>query len=321
MKLPPSLIIVASALAFAAHSSQAGELHIFTSDAAGFNTHSPWYDDGKEITVIDSQFTPAHAAALLSDIRRQSQSPITRVVVTHPNPDKFNGLSEFHKHGVLSVASAKTATAMPAVDAYKRYFWVNIAKAFSNETYPRFEPVKTTFSGKQIIKLRSGETITLFELGQPGVSSSQTVVRIDSTGDLIVGDLVHSQHHAWLEGGIVDGKASPTLVGWKADLRELLKLGHGKVFGGRGVFLPVKDAVAQEIAYLDKADAIVDDYVKGLAGKLGELSDPKQQGRHYQAIQAELAKAFPDYALPDLVGYSVYGLVEQKLAALPGGKP
>lgn len=297
----------------------AGQLHVFTSEAAGFNTHSVWYDDGQEVTVVDTQFVPAIAQALVADVQRKTKSPITRIIVTHPNPDKFNALSVFHQLGAKSIASAATAAAIPGVDAYKRYFWVKIAKAFTDETYPKVEPVQSTYTGKQTIRLKSGETLSLFELKVPGVSSNQTVVRIDKTGDLIVGDLVHSNNHAWLEGGIVDGKATPTLAGWKADLKELLTLSKGhpnaKVYGGRGSFLSVSKAVAQQTSYLNKAESVVDAYLASLGSRKAELTDPGKQGAHHAAIQAELAKAFPDYAMADLIGYSVYGLVQQKLAS------
>jgi glyoxylase-like metal-dependent hydrolase (beta-lactamase superfamily II) len=314
MQFRKSTLATAAALALTASAaSSAGQLHVFTSEAAGFNTHSVWYDDGKEVTVVDTQFVPQIAHALVADILKQTHSPITRVIVTHPNPDKFNALSVFHREGAESIASVATAAAIPGVDRYKRNFWVN-AKAFTNDSYPKVEAVKTTFTRQQKITLKSGETITLIELRQPGISSNQTVVRIDKTGDLVVGDLVHTRTHAWLEGGIVDGKPVPTLAGWKADLKDLLKLGSGKVYGGRGDFVPVKQAVAQQIAYLDKANAIVDSYIGSLGDKKTELSDPTQQGLHYAAIQAEFVKAFPDYAMPDLIGYSIYGLVQQKLA-------
>lgn len=319
MTISKPLSILAAALALAA-SAQAGQLHVFTSDAAGFNTHSVWYDDGREVTVVDTQFTLAQAEALLADIRKQTQSPVTRVIVTHPNPDKFNALSVFHAAGAQSIASAKTAAAMPGVDAYKRYFWVKMAKAFTDDTYPKLEAVKTTFDHRMTIKLKSGETITLFELNQPGVSNDQTVVRFDQSGDLAVGDLVSSRNHAWLEGGIVDGKPRFTLDGWKADLRQLASLASkpgAKVYGGRGVFLPVKQAVAEQIAYLDRANAIVEHTLQALGDRKSELSDPAKQQAHYQAIQAELAEAFPDYAMPELVGYSVYGMIQAKLEAKP----
>jgi glyoxylase-like metal-dependent hydrolase (beta-lactamase superfamily II) len=307
--------VLGLALLGAADVALAGKLHVFTSSPAGFNTHSVWYDDGKEVTVIDAQFTPSVAQELVSEIKKQTQSPITRVIVTHPNPDKFNGLSVFHALGAKSYGSTATAAAMPAVDAYKRYFWVKIAKAFTDENYPKMEALQNTFDKQQVVRLKSGETLTMIELALPGVASNQTVVRIDKTSDLVVGDLVHNRHHAWLEGGIQGDKAMFTLAGWKADLAELPKLGVGKVYGGRGQFVGVKQAVAEQTAYLDKADAIVGNYIAGLGDQVGELSDPAKQGAHHAAIQAAFVKAFPDYAMPELVGYGVYGLVQAKLKA------
>lgn len=296
--------------------AEAGQLHVFTSGDAGFNTHSVWYDDGKEVTVVDTQFTLEVAQQLVDDIQKQTKSPITRIIVTHPNPDKFNALSVFHKLGAESIASAKTAAAIPGVDAYKRYFWVEIAHVFTDETYPKVEPVKTTFSGQIVIKLKSGETITLIELKEAGVSSNQVVVRIDSTGDLIVGDLVAYKAHAWLEGGIIDGKTQPNIAGWKADLQQLLTLGKGKIYGGRGQFGPVAEVVPVQIAYLDKADQIVTNYVKKLGDNaLAELTDPVKSQAHFQEIQAEFVKAFPNYALPDLISYGVYGLAFSKISS------
>ena len=133
---------------------------------------------------------------------------------------------------------------------------------------------------------------------------------------LIVGDLVHHKLHAWLEGGIVDGKATPTLDGWIADLQELETTFAGEpeptVYGGRGEPASLSVAVADQIAYLQKADQIVTAYVAGLGDKRAELSGDKA-GEHYAAIQAELVKAFPDYAFPDMISFSVYGLVNSKL--------
>ena len=300
-------------LALHAQPAHAGTLHVFTSDAAGFNTHSVWYDDGREVTVVDAQFTHAHAQAVIDHVKSRTRSPITRVIVTHPNPDKFNGLPVFHAAGAVSIASAATAAALPGVDAYKRRFWIDVAGAFTEATYPRVEPVKQTFTKQMTIRLASGETLTLIGLPQPGISSHQTVVRIDKTGDLVVGDLVHSNHHAWLEGGIVGGQPVPTLAGWKAGLRELPKLGHGKVYGGRGDALPVRDAVAQQVAYLERAEVIVDRYFDGLGDRLQEVADPARRQAHHAAIQAAVAAAFPGFAGPDMVGYSVYGMVQQKL--------
>ncbi len=224
--------------------ADAGTLGTYQSDSQGFDTRTYWYDDGREVTVFDTQFTPALAEAMVAAIRAATPNPITRVVVTHPNPDKFNGLAVFHALGATSTASAATAAALPGVDAYKRAFWIGTG-AFTAATYPRLEPIGQTFRGQHRITLASGETITLTELRNPGVSTTQTVARIDATGDLIVGDLVHGNAHAWLEGGIADGAPRPDIPGWIRALEELPALGGRVVRGGRGDDLPVGEAVVQ----------------------------------------------------------------------------
>lgn len=293
--------------------AHAGTLGVYQSDANGFDTRTYWYDDGREVTVFDTQFVPALTEAMIGEIHKATKSPITRVVITHPNPDKFNGLSVLHKLGATSIASQATADAMKGVNDYKEYFWVNIAKAFTKETYPKFEAVKQTFEGQQVIKLKSGETITLVQLKNAGVSSTQTVARIDATGDLIVGDLVHYNAHAWLEGGIVDGKTQINISSWVAALDELKGLGGKTVHGGRGDDAPVDIAVADEQKYLKAMDALVIQYVKDLGQRASELKDPAKSAEHYKAIQTKSETTFPDRKLSYLIGYGVYGLVNSKL--------
>lgn len=307
------LTAAAVSLLFAstAGTSVAGTLGTYTSTANGFDTHTYYYDDGKEVTIIDTQFVPQLTQAMVDAIRQQSTSPITRVIVTHPNPDKFNGLPVLHRLGVQSIASDATAAAMPGVHAYKRYFFVNIAKAFSEDTYPSFEPVTATFSGRTTIRLKSGETLTLIELKNPGVATTQTVVRIDRTGDLVVGDLVHYRAHAWLEGGIANGSPQPDLAKWRAAVRELESLGKGKVYGGRGQVGSVKDVVAYQTDYLAKAEGIVGTYVSVIPK--AELADPARAQIHYQTLQKLFEQQFPSAELSYLIGYGVYGLVSSKI--------
>lgn len=305
--------LIAAAPAYAAPAT----VHVHTSSPQGFNTHSVWIDDGREVTVIDTQFTPQLAEALVADIAKQTKSRIARVIVTHPNPDKFNALLVFHKLGATSIASRATAKAMPGVDAYKRYYWVQIAKAFTDDSYPKLEAPKQTFSGKFTVKLANGQTLSLHELKQGGVSSTQTVVRVDRSGDLVVGDLVSHRTHAWLEGGIVGGKPKLDVAAWRASLRELRTLSPqpaAKVYGGRGTAQALALAVSEQTAYLDRAEALVQAQEQQLADARAELTDPARQGPHIAQLQQQLAAAFPAYAMPDLVGYSIYGWLATRAA-------
>lgn len=292
-----------------------GTLYTFDSGADGFSTKTFFYDTGSEVVAFDAQFTPELGQRAIDYLKTETENPISYLVITHPNPDKFNGLAAFQDAGATVVASEATAAAMPGVQEYKQAFFVG-AGMFTDETYPKLGSVDETFSDTLTLDLGDGKSVELRELSEPGVSSTQTVAFIPELNALIVGDLVHHKLHAWLEGGIVDGQATPTIDGWIADLHELESAfaadPEPMVYGGRGEAAPLSTAVADQIAYLERADQIVTDYVAGLGDRKPELSGP-DAGQHYAAIQEEIAAAFPDYEFADMIGFSVYGLVNSKL--------
>ena len=226
------------------------QIYSFESDANGFNTKNFFYDNGEEVIVFDTQFTGSLAEQSIAFIRSKTLNPITQVVITHPNPDKFNGAAQFRKIGATIFASKATAAAIPGVHAYKKFYFTQIAKMFTDATYPVEAKIDRVFERELVLRLRNGETIQLNELAQPGVSSNQTVAYIPRMKALMVGDLVHHKAHAWLEGGIVNGRATPTLSGWIQDLRELAKTypADTVVFGGRGVSAELSLAVREQIS-------------------------------------------------------------------------
>ena len=283
------------------------KLQRYTSTAAGFDTHSYYYDTGKEVVVIDAQFTAELAEDLIAKIRRTTNSPIRYLVITHPNPDKFNGASAFRAIGAKVISSAATAAAIPSVHAYKRAFFVDSAKMFKSGTYPKEAKVDEIFSGKMTLALEDNPVIELIELNNAGVSSTQTVVHIPAIKALIVGDLIHHGVHAWLEGGIVDGKPQPDLDAWKRALGELLTFSGTIVYGGRGDSAPVREAVVAQRSYLDAIKKLVTRYVADLGDRRSELFD-SHAGGHHKAIAKAAGAAFPQRELVYLVEYGVYGL-------------
>jgi glyoxylase-like metal-dependent hydrolase (beta-lactamase superfamily II) len=293
---------------------EAGQLHTFTSPPDAFDTKTFFYDSGTEVVAFDTQFTPDLAVQAIAFLRTKTDRPLAYAVISHPNPDKFNGLTAFQQEGAKVVASRATVEAMPGVHEYKKAFFVG-AGMFTEATYPKLGSVDVAFDG-ELTLYPGGQTVELRELSQPGISSNQTVAHIPGLDALIVGDLVHHKAHAWLEGGIVNGKPTPTLDGWIADLNELSELFPGgaelTVYGGRGETAPLPTAVADQIAYLRRADQIVSDYVAGLGARKSELSGPKAN-EHYAALQKEFEAAFPDYALSYMILFGVYGLVNSKL--------
>ncbi len=283
-----------------------GTLYTFTSGPEGFDTRSYYYDTGSQVVVFDAQFTEDLAEALVADIRAHTDSPIAYAVITHPNPDKFNGVGPLRDAGATIVAAEATAAAIPGVHAYKRSYFIG-AGTFTEATYPPEARVDETFSGELRLPLSAGATVELAVLEHPGVSSTQTVAHIPAIDALIVGDLVHHRAHAWLEGGIVEGAPRPDLAAWSEALGELLSYPETTVYGGRGEPAPVAEAVAEQRRYLGGMESLVRDY-------LATLSDPRAAltgdgaDTHYAAITDLARAAFPDYGLDYLVTYGVYGL-------------
>jgi hypothetical protein len=174
--------------------------------------------------------------------------------------------------------------------------------------------VDITFSGDFDLDLESGK-VSLHELTNPGVTMTQTVAHVPAAKALFVGDLVHHKAHAWLEGGIVDGKASPNTDAWKKALMELGSFGGTTVYGGRGVTANVDDAIAAETQYLTDMEALVSDYVASLGESAKDELGGPNAGTHHKNIAEQAAQKYPDYALPYMIEYGVYGLVN-KIAGL-----
>ena len=298
-----------SLVALAACSAPAPEVHAFTSGADGFDTTTYWIDSGEEVVVFDTQFTPALAEQMLAEIEASTDSPVTTVVLTHPNPDKYNGAPVFQQAGATVIASQATADAIPGVHAYKKAYFVG-AGMYTDDTYPAEATVDQTFDGELVLDLGNRLDLRLVELDQPGVSSTQTVASLP--GALVVGDLVAGGVHAWLEGGIVDGVATPTLDGWRADLAQLAEIDpDATVYPGRGAAGPVGVVAAGQSAYLDGMQQLVADYVDGLEDPAAALGGA-EAGEHYAAITAAAEEMVPEYGLSYLITYGVYGLAWQE---------
>ena len=291
-----------------------GRVLEFKSGADGFDTRTFFYEGQNEVIAFDSQFTPELARASIAYLRTQTDKPITWLVITHPNPDKFNGASEFKREGARIIASLATANAIPAVQAYKEYYFTEIAKMFAKGKYPQPTAIDQTFDHQLDLVLRGGERIHLRELSQPGVSSNQTVAFIESVGALFVGDLIHFKAHAWLEGGIVAGQPHPTLSGWIADLRELESLyaSTSTVFGGRGDTADLQTSARAQANYLHSALELIDQELARMGTHANDFTGP-ESGALYHSLAEKFQMKFPDYALSYMIDYGAYGLVQSEL--------
>src|SRR5215218_7537332 len=137
-----------------------GMLYTFDSGEAGFFTKTYFYDTGSEVVAFDAQFTPELAEAAIASLREQTDNPITYLVITHPNPDKFNGAPVFQAEGAEVLASEVTEAAIPGVHEYKKAGFIGMGM-FTEETYPPQATIDETFTGTHTIELSDGKTIEL----------------------------------------------------------------------------------------------------------------------------------------------------------------
>src|SRR5215203_2036271 len=140
--------------------SAGGTLYTYDSGEAGFFTKTYFYDTGSEVVAFDAQFTPELAEEAIAFLREQTKSPITYLVITHPNPDKFNGAPAFQAEGAEVIASNATEAAIPGVHEYKKAGFVGMGM-FTEETYPEQATIDETFTGTHTIELSDGKTVEL----------------------------------------------------------------------------------------------------------------------------------------------------------------
>jgi glyoxylase-like metal-dependent hydrolase (beta-lactamase superfamily II) len=288
--------------------AQQSAIYEFESDGNGFNTKTIFYDNGKEVVAFDAQFMESYAQQAINFLKTKTKSPIKWLVVTHPNPDKFNGIPAFQRIGAKVIMSSASARNLQGVHDYKKYYFVKIAKAFTDENYPKLPKADVTFEKTYEIKLSDGKKIELTEINQKGISTNQTIAYIPTIKAVIVGDLVHHKAHAWLEGPIENGKPDYNTENWVKALQSVLaKYPKGAtIYGGRGKTTSVENGVNEQIDYLKKAETITRNYINSLEGK---TIDEKKAKVDYKQLTKLFETAFPDYSLSYMIEYGAYGLV------------
>ncbi len=280
-----------------------GNIYEFESDANGFNTKTLFYDDGKEVVAFDAQFTVETANKAIDFLRTKTNNPVKYLVVTHPNPDKFNGIPAFQSIGAKVVMSKLSIENMPYVYKYKKYYFVEMAKMFTEETYPKMPAADITFEDNYEIKLANGGVVELTELKQRGISTNQTVAFVTTANALIVGDLVHHNAHAWLEGPIVKGVATFNCENWISVLQQIQSKfnADAEVYGGRGQHDKLSVVIPQQITYLQTAKKITLDYIASIGGDKSKVD--------YTRLQKEFEQKFPTYSLSYMIAYGAYGII------------
>ncbi|QJR15083.1 MBL fold metallo-hydrolase [Usitatibacter palustris] len=203
-----------------------GEAGVASSANEGFNSNAGFVVTDEGVVVIDALGSPALGNALLQAIRKVTNKPVKRVIVTHYHADHFYGLKAFKDAGAEIWAHVSAQEYFESGEAGRRleqrardlFPWVEdnmpLVKA------DRWLDADTSFT-------MGGIRFDIAHLG-PAHSLEDTIVVVPSEGLLFSGDILYTGRIPFV--GEADSKR------WLAMMDRLIALkprvmvaGHGEV--------------------------------------------------------------------------------------------
>lgn len=264
--------------------AQEVSLGVYTSPEDGFSTNAYWLETRDGVILFDAQFLPEHAAQLLTQIEAKSGGKaISDVIISHGNPDKYNGLEVIlAKHPEAKVwATPEIVARINEVDPGKRGYFGPLY----GERYAKTLVLPDTLVTSRQRLDRGGVTLELIPMGA-GVSSAHLVTLINGEA-LVVGDLLHEQTHGWLAEGFSDQ--------WLARLDELSALGAARFYPGRGHVGDASLISAQR------------EYLLGFQRCVGAQVAQEDDAAAQDLIKRCVIEAFPTYSIEAMIDFSVPG--------------
>ena len=205
-------------LRMGAAGSDDGDVHEYVSHPRSFSTSSYWIEGPSGLVMIDTQFLPSACAESLALAEARTGQRVELAIVTHANPDKFNGTAVLQERGIEVVTSAQVLALLPAVHEKRvRAFYDRYAP-----DYPKALPQPTSFGAVHRELEAAGLKLGVHVLGA-GCSEAHVVVTWDDHA--FVGDLVAIRAHSWLEIGKPDA--------WRERIAEIERLGVQRIHCGR----------------------------------------------------------------------------------------
>ena len=257
----------------------AAELTVTThsASAAGFMGNSHLIAGERDAILVDAQFIRSEAAKAIQMVRESGKN-LKYILVTHGHPDHFFWLEDFHK-AFPEARIVAAGNVIPDIESYGPKaiaMWKPVFKEEIPDSFVTPKPVNSTSL------FLDGQELQLLSF-KDGESAHATAVWIPGSRALITGDLAYNRVHLWLRENRPEN--------WLAILDRLEKLNPETIYPGHG---PVGGL---EVLAADR------EYIQTF---IAATAAPATR----EEAMASLKAAYPDYALPVIVDYSVAGRIK-----------
>ena len=191
----------------------------------GFMSNAGFVVTREGVVVFDALGTPALARKLIGEIRKVTQRPIRRVIVSHYHADHYYGLQAFKEAGAEIWAHARGKGVLTSDAAQARLKQrQDLLSPWVDESF-RIVPADLWLEGDTDFKL-GGVHFSVRQVG-PAHSSEDIALFVRNDGVLYAGDLVFKGRVPFV--GEADSKQ------WLAALDTLLALKPHVLVPGHGV--------------------------------------------------------------------------------------
>ena len=216
----------------------------------GFNSNAGFVVTGDGVVVFDALGTPALGAALLAEIRKITDQPVRRVIVSHYHSDHFYGLQAFKEAGAEVWAQAGVRDYLASQAPLERLAerreslapWVTASARIVHPDH--YVDARARFS-------LGGIAFSLYHAG-PAHSPEDMMMLVEEDGVLFAGDLIFAGRVPFV--GDADSRS------WLEALDALALRQPRFVVTGHG---PASTDAAADIA-------LTRDYLRYLRSQMGE---------------------------------------------------
>ncbi len=202
-----------------------GKAGVASQENRGFNSNAGFVVTSEGVVVIDALGTPALGEAMVAAIRKVTDKPIRKVIITHYHADHFYGLQAFKKAGAEIWAHRLAREYLEGSEGAARLLqrrqdlapWVDAATSLV--------PADVWLNGDRSFTL-GGMRFEIIHLG-PAHSPEDVIIIVGKTGVIFTGDILFTGRIPFV--GEADSKR------WLSTFSRLLELKPAIMVTGHGV--------------------------------------------------------------------------------------